>query len=241
MFWRKRAHAGSAAAEIEPPAQWVDKAADTPQPKDTQPDTQSDTPHDSASDGASPPSEPSEPPAPQPDKVEPPLVAATSRQSETESALQIKAQALTLSRSLMNATLNYRLELMNLNNRPIGEVSVKADLVTAHGKAPVSEQVASLDTILPESAFMASIEGRGTHEVKGTFSLPINAIRPIAQRGAALYVPLLRLRVDAIGMDPIICTFVVGVKPPERGAKLQPFRLDEMAQTYRNIGLRLID
>lgn len=238
MFWRRRAHAGSAAPEIEPPAQWVDKAADTPQPRDTQSDTQSDTPHDSASDGAPPPSGS---PAPQPDKVEPPLVAATSQQSDTKSALQIKAQALTLSRSLMNATLNYRLELMNLNNRPIGEVSVKADLVTAHGKAPVSEQVASEDTILPESAFMASIEGRGTHEVKGTFSLPINAIRPITQRGAALYVPLLRLRVDAIGMDPIICTFVVGVKPPERGAKLQPFRLDEMAQTYRNIGLRLID
>lgn len=141
----------------------------------------------------------------------------------------------------MNATLSYRIELMNLNNRPVSEISVKADMVTAHGQAPVSEQVADDTTEMPESAFVASIKERETHEVKGTFSLPVGSIRPIAQRNAKLYVPLLRLRVDAVGADPIICTFVVGVKPPERGAKLQPFRLDEMAQTYRQIGLRLID
>ena len=153
----------------------------------------------------------------------------------------MKAQALTLSRSLMNATFSYRLELMNLTNQPISEVSVKADLVTAHGQAPISEQVASDDTELPDAAFVASIDGRATHEVKGNFSLPVGSIRPITQRGATLYVPLLRLRVEGEDMDPITCTFVVGIKPPERGAKLQPFRLDEMAQTYRNIGLRLLD
>ncbi len=225
LFWRQRQPATAGVPEIEPPSKWVSRssdAADLPPLPGSQPTTP-------------------EPAKKEAEAVEPPLIAGIDKPTSTKSSLQIKAQALTLSRSLMNATISYRLELMNLQNQSLGEISIKVDMVTAHGQAPVSEQVANEHTELAETAFVAAIDGRGTHEVKGSFSLPVKAIRPITQRGAALYVPLLRLRVEAPEVDPIICTFVVGNKPPERGAKLQPFRLDEMAQTYRNIGLRLLD
>ncbi|MDN3645995.1 hypothetical protein QWY75_07235 [Pontixanthobacter aestiaquae] len=225
VFWRQRQPATAGVPEIEPPSKWIRTTTES---------------------ANLPPLPHSQPPEPEPvrkqaEPAEAPLVAGLDTPASTKSTLQIKAQALTLSRSLMNATISYRLELMNLQNQPLSEISIKADMVTAHGRAPVSEQVADTQTELAETAFIAAIEGRGTHEVKGSFSLPVNAIRPITQRGATLYVPLLRLRVEAPEVEPIICTFVVGIKPPERGAKLQPFRLDEMAQTYRNIGLRLLD
>ena len=225
VFGRRRGTAGNAAPEIEPPSKWVSSSSDA-----------DDLPPLSANKKSN-----IDATTVKPESTEPPLVAAVAGPADAKPALQLKAQALTLSRSLMNALFSFRLELMNLGNKSISEISIKADLVTAHGRAPISEQVADGVTELPETAFVASIDGRETHEVKGSISLPVNAIRPITQRGATLYVPLLRLRIEAEAIEPIICTFVVGIKPPERGAKLQPFRLDEMAQTYRNIGLRLLD
>lgn len=160
--------------------------------------------------------------------------------SAAKSKFQAKVAALSLSRSVMNATLVYHLELQNLGSGKIEDISVYADLVSAHGKAPVSEQLADDSSQLAFASFVAEVRARDAQEVKGEFRLPLSQIKTIAQGSAKLFVPLLRLRIEAESIDTIVQTFVVGVRPDGGKGKLLPFRLDEMAQTYRNIGLRQI-
>lgn len=216
------------APQSEPPATRDDQAnSDSP----TKP---AETPLRDTASSPSPPFAHSASPAKKPTQRQP--VEA----GKAAGSLQIKAEALSLSRSLMNATLAYRFELHNSGSTELKEISVRTDVVTAHSQAPIEEQIADAHTDLQYMGMVASIPAGQKHEFRGEFRLPINAIRTITQGRATLYVPLLRLRVDADGLDPIISTLVVGIKPPVKGAKLQPFRLDEMAQTYRNIGMRAV-
>lgn len=154
--------------------------------------------------------------------------------------IQITAEASALSRSMMNAALTYRFDLLNLGKTALEDVSIKADITTAHGKAPVADQVAQNDTELPFTSFMPLIKSGASQELKGELRMPVSAIRQIPQGNARLYVPLVRLRVEAEGFAPLIHTFVVGIRPDKKGGKLLPFRLDEMAQTYRAIGFRAL-
>ncbi|MFZ1741622.1 MAG: LPXTG cell wall anchor domain-containing protein [Pontixanthobacter sp.] len=162
----------------------------------------------------------------------------TSGFSAAKSKFQVKVAAQSLSRSMMNATLQYRLELQNLGSAAIGDISVHADVVTAHSQAPLSEQLADTESDLPFAAFVPKISSRDAQVVDGEYRLPLRLIRAIAQGKTQLFVPLLRLKIESADIDPVIHTFVVGIRPPDGTGKLLPFRLDEMAQTYRNIGLR---
>ncbi len=142
---------------------------------------------------------------------------------------------------MMNATLSYQIMLRNMGTKTLTEIRVSADMVTAHGQAPVADQMASKESQLPQVAIVAEIAPRETQPLTGDIRLPVGQIRTIRQGKAHLYVPLLRVRIDGEGKDPIIRTFVVGTLPPAGQSKLLPFRLDELAQTYRNIGLRALD
>ena len=154
--------------------------------------------------------------------------------------IQMKAQALSLSRSMLNATLSYQLDLTNLGTHPLKEISVRADVVTAHGRAPADEQLANRESDLDFVSVIAEIPPGDSYTLNGEFRTPVSSIRAITQGNAYVFVPLLRVRIDVDGKDPMLKTFVVGTKPPAGRSKLQPFRLDEMAQTYREIGLRLL-
>ena len=169
-----------------------------------------------------------------------PAAVAPAEFSSAKSKFQAKVEAQSLSRSVMNATLVYRLELQNLGSAKIEDISVYADVVSAHGKSPIGEQLADENSKLAFAAFVADVKSRDAHEVKGEFRLPLGQIKTIAQGSAKLFVPLLRIRIESEHVDTIIHTFVIGMKPEGGKGKLLPFRLDEMAQTYRNIGLRQI-
>ncbi len=213
VFWRRQQPAYAGVPEVERPTLRRESEPETPSP--------------AASPAAAPASAP---------VAKTPEIAAADHKG-----LQIKVQALSLSRSVMNASLAFRLEVRNSAKTALENVTVQADLVTAHGRAPIEEQLATATTELAPMTSLKTLAAGEAEELDGNVRLPTNAIKLIPQGKAALYVPLLRLRVNAEGADPIIRTFVVGTKPPTQGAKLQPFRLDEMAQTYRNIGLRLLD
>lgn len=167
-------------------------------------------------------------------------VATPTEPSLPDLPIQITAEASALSRSMMNAALTYRFELLNLGKTALEDISIKADITTAHGKAPVTDQVAQDDTELPFTSFMPMIKAGASQELKGELRMPVSAIRQIPQGNARLYVPLVRLRVEAEGFAPLIHTFVVGIRPEKKGGKLLPFRLDEMAQTYRAICFRAV-
>jgi hypothetical protein len=147
---------------------------------------------------------------------------------------------LKLSRSLMNATLSCSITLHNSSMQAFENLHISGDLVTAHGKVPISEQLASGATILAPLKTMDALPGGETGEVSASFILPVDQIRTINQGRATLYVPLLRLMITGEGLDPVTQTFVIGMKP-SGSDKVQPFRLDEMPQTYDQIGSRALD
>ncbi|MGB3739069.1 MAG: hypothetical protein WA948_06915 [Pontixanthobacter sp.] len=155
--------------------------------------------------------------------------------------IQIKAEARNLSRSLMFATLNYSLDLRNLGTQPLRDVIVRADMVTAHGQAPLEQQLAGRDDDVTPAATIPTIAAQDTHRYDGEYRLPMSEVRIIAQGDVRLYVPLLRIRIETEGKVSLMRSFVIGILPASGQGKLQPFRRDEMAQTYRNIGLRLLD
>ena len=53
-------------------------------------------------------------------------------------------------------------------------------------------------------------------------------------------MPLLRVRADSHDLIPVARTFVLGL-PGGMNQRLQPFRLDEMPQTYRSVSQHALD
>jgi len=169
-----------------------------------------------------------------------PVPTAAPEPLKPAGPIALAISPLKLSRSLMNATLSCSIILHNSSTQAFENLHISGDLVTAHGKVPISEQLASGATILAPLKTMDALPGGETGEVSASFILPVGQIRTINQGRATLYVPLLRLRLTGEGLDPITQTFVIGMKPPGSD-KVQPFRLDEMPQTYDQIGSRALD
>ncbi|MCR2834939.1 hypothetical protein [Parerythrobacter lacustris] len=152
--------------------------------------------------------------------------------------LRVEAEAISLGRSFANATLSYAITVSNLGGKPLQNLRIEADMTTAHSSLPVDQQLASASTELPDLAQIDQLSAGSAKQARGEFRLPVGQIRLIRQGKAALYVPLLRLRIHADGIEPVVKTFVVGQKQGARSGRLTPFRLDEMAQVYREIALQ---
>ena len=103
------------------------------------------------------------------------------------------------------------------------------------------EQLADPARPLPEVGRFARIAPGETVEFAHDVRLPTAQIRTLRQGEAQLYIPLLRVRVQAGSNGPVARTFLVGTLPDASAKKLQPFRLDEMPQTYRLIGVAALD
>ncbi|MGV2495543.1 LPXTG cell wall anchor domain-containing protein [Pelagerythrobacter aerophilus] len=177
-----------------------------------------------------------EAPAPRPAPPPPPVPGRTSGPPVTLHALPVR-----VSKSMMNATFAFRLTLENQSMDRWEGVSIEADLVTAHGSAPIGEQVADPATALAPLSTLEALEPGDSTEIAGEVRLPLGQVRAIPQGRAAVYVPLLRVRLTASGKQPIARTFLVGQLPDRQGGRLRPFRLDEMPQSYNAIGLRPLD
>lgn len=179
--------------------------------------------------------------------VAPPIVrpripdgGAPSGERRRLAPLTFTAEAVRVSRSMMNVTLSYRITITNQSNRDMADLVIGGDLVSAHGRVPVDEQVAGSHTSLQQVQKVEHLAAGEKKVLTGDIRLPVQQIRPLRQGNSPLLVPLLRLRVDGEGLDPLVHTYVVGIKPPQKGARLQPFRLDETPQGYSRIGLRAL-
>ncbi|OZA92429.1 MAG: hypothetical protein B7X57_08290 [Erythrobacter sp. 34-65-8] len=146
-----------------------------------------------------------------------------------------------LTRSMMAATFTCRVSLVNRGDTELENVTVELDMVTAHGSVPSAEQVADPARTLPEAGRFARIAPGESVEFARDVRMATAEIRTLSQGKARLYVPLLRVRALAAGQPPVARTFIVGTLPEEGARKLQPFRLDEMPQTYRAIGVAALD
>jgi hypothetical protein len=182
-----------------------------------------------------PPPEIAPPLAANPASIAEPPLAATGPQ------LSIEARAVRLSRSMVYATLSYEVNVTNRGGQPLEDVRLGADLVTAHARIPTEQQLADpLVPLAPVKSFDRLEPGQSV-QVSGELRLPVNQIRPIPHGKAVVYVPLLRVRGEAQGMVPAARTFVVGMRSDGMSQRLQPFRLDEMPQTYSPLSQRALD
>ena len=163
---------------------------------------------------------------------------AAAAMTSDEPDLRVEAEAISLGRSFANATLSYSITLSNMGAQALRDVRIEADMTTAHSSLPVDQQLANTTTELPDLARIDMLVSGAAKQARGEFRLPVSQIKLIRQGKAALYVPLLRLRIHADGIEPVVKTFVIGQTQGARGSRLTPFRLDEMAQIYREIGLR---
>ena len=176
-------------------------------------------------------------PAPTPEAAPPPQPSFAQKAD----GVSLAARPVRFSRSIMNATFAYRVVLENRGGEAWEDLAIEADLVTAHGSAPIAEQLADADAPLAPMGTVPTLAPGETVEVAGDVRLSLQQVRAIPQGRAAVYVPLLRLRVAAKGKPPVARTFLVGQLPDREGGKLQPFRLDEMPQVYQAIGMRPLD
>jgi hypothetical protein len=138
------------------------------------------------------------------------------------------------------ATLSYELRVTNRGALPLDDVTFGGDLVTAHARVPAQAQLADPAVPLAPVQTIARLEPGESADFSGELRLPVEEIRPIPHGKAVVYVPLMRVRAEAAGTAPVARTYVVGLKQP--GAqRLQPFRLDEMPQTYHAVGQTALD
>ncbi len=180
-------------------------------------------------------------PSPVPADPEPAEEDLAELAASGTSPLRCTLEATRLSLSLLNVTLSYRLTLHNLSGGIIRDITVGSDLVTAHASLPMNQQMAAAEQVLqPQHSLPLLLPGQNT-QLSGELRLPIPAIHPLRRANAVMFVPLLRLRIDAQDLDRIVLqTVVIGQKPAGPGAGLRPFRLDLGPRVYGEIGHRLL-
>ena len=161
----------------------------------------------------------------------PPLEAAS---------LGIEAHATTLSRSVVNATIAYRLTIVNRGRAPISQVRIAGDLTTAHGRVPTSQQVADPDHSYPELHTIDHLDPGERAVIRGELRLPLSEVRALQQGQVPVFVPLMRLTVHIAEQKPSAHTFVIGSKPAGSAARPAPFRLDEGPRTYSQLTTRAL-
>ncbi len=155
-------------------------------------------------------------------------------------SLEVQADAVTLSRSVMNATISYRLTILNRGREPITQIQIGGDITTAHGRVPAAQQLADTDQEFPELHSLDRLEPGERSTVRGEVRLPLREVRALRQGNVPVFVPLLRLTVRAANIEPRAYTYVIGSKPAQTGARPSPFRLDEPPRSYAQLTTRAI-
>ncbi|GAA4052138.1 hypothetical protein GCM10022213_25810 [Parerythrobacter jejuensis] len=152
--------------------------------------------------------------------------------------LRIEAEAVRVSRSVMNAMVAYRLVVTNRGGVPVSDLVVGGDLTSAHSKAPIDQQVADPHKPLPQIHTIDRIAPGQRQVVSGEIRLPLNQVRLIHQGKVPVYIPLLRITLSGEGLETRAHTYVVGKQPAETGGRLRPFRLDTPPQSFGDVVAR---
>lgn len=178
--------------------------------------------------------EPQPGPAPAPE-------GPAARPATGEGPLRLVLEARQLGISLAAATLSWRLTLTNSGDAPLYDIAIDGDMISAHASIPQEDQVASIDSKLPEYQRIDWLAAGETTVIEGEFRLPFPAIRPIRQGDAMLFVPLARIRAetDSGSIGPVLQTVLVGQPPGNGGNGLQPFLLNLGPRVYREVTQRI--
>jgi hypothetical protein len=155
---------------------------------------------------------------------------------DAEPALTLDCAIERLSISLVQATLRYRLTLTNLGPFALADLAIAGDMIGAHASLSAEAQLAPGEE-LPELHHLAMLATGENVTFDGELRLPLAAIAPVRSGNAALFVPLLRLRVAAPALST---TFLLGEPPEAAEGRLRPIRLDLGPKIYPEILARRI-
>ena len=154
--------------------------------------------------------------------------------------LAITVEAVRMDRSVLNATVGYRITVRNRTTRPLSGVKVEADLVSASRERPAEQQLASPTHALPPRHAVDRLAPGQTLRFEGQVRLPLSEASAVWQGRVGLLVPLLRVRAMAAGVVPVAITLVIG-RAEGSTARPQPFRLDEPPRSYAPLAQRVLD
>lgn len=172
-----------------------------------------------------------------PETTPPRTTAPVAAAAAAAPPLALRLDAVRMNASLINATLSYRLLLTA--GADIGPVELRADMTAAHASRAAVEQLGAADA--PVLHRLAGLAAGETAVLEGEIRLPLATITPIRHGGAALFVPLVRIAVEAAsGSAPLRLrrAFVVGLDESGASGRLQPFRLDQGPRSYGTVGHR---
>ena len=169
-----------------------------------------------------------------------PLAANAPVATEPSEALAINVEAMRMDRSVMNATVGYRVTVRNRTAQAVSRVAVEADLVSASKDRPPEMQLASPDQALTPRHSAERLAPGQSLRFEGQVRLPLAEASAIWQGRVGLLVPLLRVRATAAEAEPIATTLVIG-RRESGAARPQPFRLDEPPRSYAPLAQRVLD
>ena len=226
-------------AEPRPP-----RRANGPEPEPEPQLARHAAPTSAEADAAGPTDSPAEPRAPGRSRAAKARAAKSGEKSggtraepprPLDDTLSLAFEPLRFSATLAHAVLPYRLSVTNGGETALGTITIAGDMIAAEPAAPTGCLTAQDAAHLPSMHSLPTLAPGETAELRGEFRLPLSAITPLRVGGAALMVPLVRLKVEAMSQngaspqDGALCRlaqFVVG-EPDDDGAdRLHPFRLD---------------
>ena len=153
--------------------------------------------------------------------------------------VELDFAALRLSVSLVNATLQYRLTLVNRAAAACGPLAVGADMIAAHASLPEDAQLGRDGAGLAPRHRVPGLAPGESVELVGELRLPLASVTPIRAGAASLLVPLVRLRIEGAGPAQTVA-LVVGETPASPGAPLRPFRLDQGPRIFGAVSQRAL-
>jgi hypothetical protein len=183
-----------------------------------------------------------EPVAPEPAQPRPPVAAPApppvpqptpQPATATDDAATLVFEPVGLRVSLVYATLQYRVAITAGADLPAARLL--GDMIGAHASIPPEQQLAPAPDTLGALKALGPLAAGETIVLTGEIQLPLNAIRPLQQGGASLFVPLVRLCLVA---DTQALRRVYTVGTEGGGTGLSPLRLDTGPREHRDLAAR---
>ncbi|MEP0391658.1 MAG: hypothetical protein ABJ205_04205 [Erythrobacter sp.] len=164
--------------------------------------------------------------------AQPPVPPPAATQSSTTDAappivpslplkIELALDIANASRSLMRLTVDFSLEVTNLAQEPVRDLSIAGELACAQegttSPAPVDNTapIAKLERIAPQQS----------RRVKGTLQMPVQEITAINQNGRPVVIPLIHFRLGVLDQPPVKRSFVLGTPSASSVTRVHPLVL----------------
>lgn len=148
---------------------------------------------------------------------------AAARAAAEAPRIETRLKVTGATRSLMMFTLDYRLTLANRSPVAARELALALQLACARAGAPSGASPGAAQQL-------ARIARLGPHQARsltGSLQLPLAAIAPLTQGRHPLFIPLVHLTLEGIGLPATSRSFVIGTPSASGSGRLHPIALDQ--------------